>query len=98
MTYVTQVAFQGVLSENTNTEVAAFVGNECRGYAKLVRDARLGVYLVHITLYSNSSSGETVVLKAYNPAKKRIYTNCKELTFQSNAGIGSASEILNCLP
>jgi hypothetical protein len=98
MTYIAQVAFRGVLSDNVNTEVAAFVGNECRGHAKLVYEPELNVYLVHLIIYSNNAGGETVTLKAYNPLKKRIYNDCKTFPFQGNTSLGSASEILNCLP
>jgi uncharacterized protein YjdB len=98
MTYVAQVAFRDVLTTNTDVEVAAYVGNELRGYAKLVYDSRLNVYLVHLTIYSNSAGNETVSLKAYNPQKQRIYENCKEFAFQGNTSLGSASEILNCMP
>jgi uncharacterized protein YjdB len=96
MTYVAQVAFRGVVSTDTDVEVAAFVGDELRGFAKLVYDSRLNVYLVHLTIYSNSAGGETVVLKAYNPQKRRIYEDVAEgFKFQGNASFGSASEILN---
>jgi hypothetical protein len=98
MTYVTQIAFQGLLSLSEDAEFAAFVDDECRGYAKLIHDAYLNTYLVHLTIYSNRSSGESIVFKAYNPVKKRIYSNCGGLGFQSNSTQGSASGVLNCLP
>jgi uncharacterized protein YjdB len=98
MTYVAQVAFRGTLSTDTNVEVAAFVGNELRGHAKLVYESRLKIYLVHLTIYSKSAGNETVTLRVFNPQKKRIYENCKEFTFQGNASLGSSSEILNCIP
>jgi uncharacterized protein YjdB len=98
MTYVAQVTFRDILSEDANTEVAAFVDDECRGHAKLVYEPELNVYLVHLTIYSNSAGGETVTLKAYNPLKKLIYNDCKTFPFQENTSLGSDSEILNCLP
>jgi uncharacterized protein YjdB len=98
MTYMAQVAFRGTLSTDVNTEVAAFVGNELRGHAKLIYESRLDVYLVHLIIYSNSAGNETVVLKAYNPAKQRIYENCKEFVFHGNQSLGSSSEVLNCMP
>jgi uncharacterized protein YjdB len=98
MTYMAQVAFRNALSTDPNVEIAAFVGDDIRGHAKLVYESRLNVYLVHLTIYSNSGGGETVVLKAYNPSKKRIYDNCKTFTFQSNTSLGSVTEILNCFP
>jgi uncharacterized protein YjdB len=98
MTYVAQVAFRGTLSTDVNTEVAAFVGNELRGYAKLVHEPKLNVYLIHLIIYSNSAGNETVVLKAYNPAKQRIYENCKTFVFHGDQSLGSSTEVLNCLP
>jgi uncharacterized protein YjdB len=98
MTYVAQVAFRGTLSTDTDTEVAAFVNGEIRGYAKLVHEPQLNAYLVHLVIYSNSGSNETVVLKAYNPSKRRIYEHCEEFVFQGNTSLGSVSEILNCMP
>jgi uncharacterized protein YjdB len=98
MTYVAQVAFRGTLSTDVNTEVAAFVGNELRGYAKLVHEPELNLYLIHLIIYSNRAGNETVVLKAYNPAKQRIYENCKTFIFHGDQSLGSSSEVLNCLP
>lgn len=97
MTYVAQVAFRGVLSTDTDVEVAAYVGTELRGYAKIVHEPQLNKYLVHLTIYSNSAGNETVTLKAYNPQKQRIYQN-EGFMFQGNASLGSASEILNFVP
>jgi hypothetical protein len=98
MTYVAQVAFGGELSTDTNVEVAAFVGNDIRGHAKLIYEPQLGAYLVYLTIFSNTSGGETVTLKAYNPSQQSIYNNCKTLTFQGDTSLGSTSEILNCFP
>jgi uncharacterized protein YjdB len=100
MTYVAQVAFGGELSTDTNVEIAAFVGSETapRGHAKLIYESKLGVSLVYLTIFSNTSGGETVTLKAYNPSQQSIYNNCKTFTFQSDTSLGSTSEILNCFP
>jgi uncharacterized protein YjdB len=98
MTYVARVTFRGVLSANADVEIAAYVGNELRGHAKLVYEPELKVSLIHLTVFSNNAGGEKVTLKAFNPDTQRIYNNCKEFTFQENASLGSTSEILNCLP
>ncbi|MDR1594655.1 MAG: Ig-like domain-containing protein [Prevotellaceae bacterium] len=100
MTYIAQVAFRDVLSTDTNVEVAAFVGDETspRGHTQLVYEPKLDVYLIYLTIFSNSGGGETVVLKAYNPSRKRIYDNCKTFTFQGDTSLGSVTEILNCFP
>jgi uncharacterized protein YjdB len=98
MTYVAQVAFRGILSTDVNTEVAAFVGDELRGYAKLIYEPKLEAYLINLVIYSNRASDETVILKAYNPAKERIYENCKEFIFHGDQSLGSSSEVLDCMP
>jgi len=94
MTYVGQVAFDGVLSTNTNTEIAAFCNGEIRGLARLQYEAGLDLYLVHLMIYSNTTSGETIVLKAYNPDAQLIYDNCKSFTFQNNESLGGKEETL----
>jgi uncharacterized protein YjdB len=98
MTYMAQVAFRGTLSIDVNTEVAAFVGDELRGYAKLVHEPTMDMYLIYLIIYSNSAGNETVSLKAYNPTKQRIYENCKEFVFHGDTSLGAFSEVLNCMP
>jgi hypothetical protein len=97
MTFMTQVAFDGVVSKNLNTEIGAFAGEECRGKANLVYESELKIYLCHLTIYGNEASGEQIKLIAYNPDTKKIYSNCTTLTFRSNTGEGSAAAVLNCL-
>jgi hypothetical protein len=96
MTYMAQVAFDGVPAQNTNVEVAAFSNGEIRGLARLTYEAGIDVYLVHLTIYSNTTSGDQIVLKAYNPDTKMIYDNCKSFAFQSNESLGGIDETLNC--
>jgi hypothetical protein len=96
MTYVTQIAFDDVPAQNTNVEVAAFSNGEIRGLARLSYEAGLDIYLVHLTIYSNTTSGDPIVLKAYNPDMKMIYDNCKSFTFQSNESLGGTKETMNC--
>jgi hypothetical protein len=96
MTYVAQVVFDGVLSQNTNAEVAAFSNGEIRGLARLTYEAGLNVYLVHLTIYSKTTSGDPIVLKAYDPDLKMIFDNCKSFSFQSNESLGGKNETLNC--
>ncbi|MDR1592939.1 MAG: Ig-like domain-containing protein [Prevotellaceae bacterium] len=97
MTYVAQVAFRGVLSADANVEIAAFIGDEVRGFAKLVYEPQLDVYLACLTIYSNGG-GEEVTLKVWNPSKQRIYENCKTFIFQNDTSLGFVTEILNCFP
>jgi hypothetical protein len=96
MTFVTQLSFNGVINTNTGTELAAFCGDECRGKVNLFFDAVLNAHICYLTIYSNTQSGETIKLKAFNLDKKNIYSKCSEFVFQSNAGLGAPSHILAC--
>ncbi|MDR1974092.1 MAG: hypothetical protein LBQ31_05395 [Bacteroidales bacterium] len=92
MTYITKVSFKkDVINKNTNTEVAAFCGNECRGWCKLDGDG--GAYLA---IYSNSFSGEAIEIRVYDSEKKRIYSNCNTFVFESNGSAGSINEVIRC--
>jgi hypothetical protein len=97
MTYVSQIAFDDVPAQNTNIEVAAFSNGEIRGLARLSYESGLDVYLVYLTIYSNTTSGDPIVLKVYDPDMKTIYDNCKSFTFQSNESLGGTKETLNCV-
>ena len=96
MTFVAQLSFDGIVSEDTGAELAAFCGEECRGKANLVFDKNFDAYICHLTIYSNVSSGETIRLKAFNPEKQFIYTQCADFPFKSNTGLGSPTYILLC--
>jgi len=96
MTYITKISFGGSLSTSKDVEVAAFHNNECRGFTKLIFDESINSYICLMTIYSNSTYGETINLKIYNPDKKKIYSPSKSLIFKSNSSEGSADEIINC--
>jgi hypothetical protein len=92
MTYITKVSFKkNVINKNTSTEVAAFYGNECRGWCKLD-----GNGVAYLTIYSNVFNGETIEIKVYDSEKKRIYSNCKTFTFTGNESLGSIDEVIHC--
>ena len=97
MTYSSQVAFDGVVSTNTNTKIGAFIGNECRGFALLTYEAALDVYVFHLTIYSNEPAGEAVVLKVFDPAKSWLYKKPLTFTFGSDEAEGDVDDVLNCL-
>jgi len=96
MTYMSQISFDGKTSRNVLTEIAALVNGECRGKANLVYESGLDIYLFHLTIYSNTASGEDIVFHVFNPDKKKIYKNCGTLTFRSNASEGGADNVLDC--
>ena len=97
MTFVTQIAFDNVVSTNVLSELGAFVGDECRGKANLAFESELEIYLCHLIIYSSVASGEQITLKAYNPETQKIYSNCGiSLIFQNNSSEGGAGMVLNC--
>jgi hypothetical protein len=92
MSYATKVSFKkDVISQNTDTEVAAFCGNECRGWCKLDEDG-----IAYFLIYSNSFSGDAIEIKVYDSSKKRIYNNCNTFVFKANESFGSRNEVIHC--
>ena len=97
MTYSSQIAFDGIINKNTETIVGAFVGNECRGLAKLTHESAINIYIFNLTIYSNDPLGEQVVIKAYNSEKKLLFKKCNLFQFESDDVKGNVDEILNCV-
>ena len=97
MTYTSQVAFDGVISNNINTKIGAFIGDECRGTATLAHEAELDVYVFNLTIYSNEPAGEEVVIKVYNQEKGWLYKRPAVFEFGSDEAEGDIDNVLNCL-
>jgi hypothetical protein len=92
MTYVTKVSFKkDVINKNTNTEVAAFCGGECRGWCKLD-----GEGVAYLAIYSNIFSGEAIEIRVYDSEKKRVYGNRGTFVFTANESLGGMSEVIKC--
>lgn len=75
---------------NDNTKIAAFVGNECRGVVQ-TNTQNNGRHLGFLLIYSNSTSGEKVKFKIYDPITDAVYDSKDSLYFQNNATVGSIS-------
>ena len=89
MSLVGVILFEDVESVDANDIIAAFVGEECRGIAKPTFFPVTGRYTFGMTIYSNSSSGETITFKAYDASEDLIYDSIDETyPFQSDAIIG----------
>lgn len=76
------------ISNLENYEVAAFVGNECRGIAEVLTmdDSEQVLYL---RVRSNKSEGESISFKAYDLTEQKVISlSADALTFQSNATQG----------
>lgn len=94
MTVYYGLSIEGVqLSEIENLEVAAFVGNECRGIGTVQNHN--GNYYGYLRIRSNKDSGETVSFKVYNrwaEVEKNIANT--NVTFKSQEVVGLPSSPL----
>ena len=91
MTVYFIVGVDGVdASDLDNYEVAAFVGEECRGVGRtLTQDGKKYGYL---RVHSNNDSGEAVTFRVYNHTNAREYiVKNVSLTFQSQKVVGMPS-------
>ena len=72
-----------------NYEIAAFVGDECRGVAEVqTKDAYTWLY---IRVRSNAASGEKVTFKIYDKTAGKAYNAFETVAFTSNGQEGMPS-------
>ena len=84
-----------MVSNSDNYEVAAFVGDECRGVATFenqIGQNGVAVRYGFLKVYSNVKNDETVVFKCYDrdAAKERLFTDASE-SFVADSRIGFPS-------
>ncbi len=90
MSLVGYTKVDGVISTNPDDQVAAFVGNECRGVANLEYIEDYDRYLVFLNIYSNAEQGEEVYFRIWNASEGIEHINITpELQFVSNDLIGT---------
>lgn len=89
MTISGVIFFNNVESTDENDIVAAFVGNDCRGIARLKRFPVTGHYTYGLIIYSNQPSGETVTFKAYDASSDKIMDISITRPFEANENVGS---------
>lgn len=100
MNFVTQLRINGEISRDPNDKVAAFVGDECRGIAKLKYNAVLDNYQAFISVYSNSEKNEAIQFRIWNASDGQVHRDVTPTYFfQSNDVIGTLlkPEILNAV-
>lgn len=81
------------VTDYSNLEVAAFVGDECRGIAEpqsATKDGQTYTWL-NLRVRSNASSGETVTFKAYDKTKGKALRIVESLPFVSESRVGLPS-------
>lgn len=78
-----------VVDDYSNYEVGAFVGNECRGVAKV--DSKGGYTWLYLRIWSNEASGETIELKTYDKTTGKTYRVLETIDFVSQSMVGQPS-------
>lgn len=83
------VVGDAVVTDFSNYEVGAFVGDECRGVATVYSQS--GYTWLNIRVRSNSVSGETVVFKLFNKTTNETSTLTETIVFESLGQVGQPS-------
>lgn len=83
------VVGDAVVTDFSNYEVGAFVGDECRGVAIVYSQS--GYTWLNIRVRSNSESGETVVFKLFNKTTNETSTLTETIAFESLGQVGQPS-------
>ena len=85
------------VADPSNYEVAAFVGDECRGIATFETETgSLGQTLSYgfLRVYSNVASGESVTFKCYDKtAEEELNIKDVTISFSSDAAVGLPSNL-----
>ena len=87
--YAGLVMEEGMVTDYANYEIAAFVGDECRGVAEVQTQG--GKTWLYMRVRSNASSGETVTFKLYDKVELREYAVHESMLFESQARVGMPS-------
>lgn len=84
-----------VITDYADYEVAAFVGDECRGVAEFLSEGE--VQYGYIRMRSNKTTGETVTFKVYQPSTGKTFFVTETVAFESLAleGMPSSPKILH---
>lgn len=92
MTVYAKVVYEGAeVSDYSNYEIGAFVGNECRGVGDVqTKDSYTWVYL---RVRSNQASGEKLIFKLYDKSTGRtcVIKPSQVIAFSSQGMIGKPS-------
>lgn len=84
-----------VITDYADYEVAAFVGNECRGVAEFLSEDQ--IQYGYIRIRSNKTTGETVTFKVYQPSTGKTLFVTETIAFESLVleGLPSSPKILH---
>lgn len=87
--YAQVLADENVVTDYSNYEIAAFVGDECRGIAEVKSQG--GYTWLYLRVRSNAASGETVSFKIYDAAAGKAFNAIETVNFESNGLLGMPS-------
>lgn len=87
--YGSLVVDDATVTNFDNYEVAAFVGDECRGIAEVRTQG--GYTWLYLRVRSNTASGETVKFKIYAKAEGKAFDAVETVAFASNGQEGMPS-------
>jgi hypothetical protein len=88
MTIQAKLNVDGLTLANQNDMVGAFVGNTCRGVAKLTYVASTKSYYAYLTVYSNTAN-EAITFSIFNSTNNKITKVTKSINFIANQHIGN---------
>lgn len=91
MNFIAQLSINGEISRDPNDQVAAFVGDECRGIAKLRYIPALDNYQAYINVYSNTTANESIQFRIWNASDGQVHRDVTpSYVFVSNDVKGSS--------
>jgi len=71
MNIIGQIKIDNLLAEDLKDKVGVFYNDELRGVAQVIYDANYG-YLVYLTVYSNTASGEILNFNIWDSSEDKI--------------------------
>ncbi|MFN4254123.1 MAG: LamG-like jellyroll fold domain-containing protein [Saprospiraceae bacterium] len=90
MNLTVQLDMEGTLTDDIEDIVAAYVGGEVRGVAKVEHVPAVDKYIAFLTVYSNEFSGETVEFRIWDASECLLYGEILEtFTFEADGLEGS---------
>lgn len=99
MSIIGQVRINNVISSNSDDILAAFVGEQCRGFAKVTYYEQLDKYLVFMDVYGINEN-EQLEFRIWNSATGKTHVDVlPALQFQTNTLVGNvlAPQVFNAL-
>jgi hypothetical protein len=89
MNIIALLSIDDNINKHSDTVIAAFAGDECRGQAspEPTQDG-----LVFLTISSNMASGEDITFKVWDANTEQIIVMADVMSFENQAGIGTLTE------